>query len=313
MQLDTEIERVAEALLSDFDKKTDDVPKQPVRSVVVEMIRRLQHILFPGVFENVQHALSGSLKNRLSVMLEEVSYNLAAQTALALRYDLRYKNSPQDEIEKTALDITHRFISRIPVIKEFLETDVEAAYNGDPAAYSKAEIIISYPGIYAGMVYRIAHELYLLSVPLIPRIMGEYAHSVTGIDIHPGAVIGKYFFMDHGTGIVIGETSVIGDNVKLYQGVTLGALSTKGGQSIKGVKRHPTISDNVTVYSGASILGGDTIIGEGVVVGGNAFVVKSVPDNTRVSVKNPELQFKSSSNVSAHVELDQMKFWAYEI
>jgi len=310
--IDTEIERVAEVLLGDFDKKQDDVPKRPVKSVIIEMIGQLQHILFPGVFENI-HALSGSIKNRLSVLLEEVSYNLAAQTTLALRYDLRYKDNAHDEIEKTALDITHHFISRIPVIKEFLETDVEAAYNGDPAAYSKAEIIISYPGIYAGMVYRIAHELYLLSVPLIPRIMSEYAHSVTGIDIHPGAVIGKYFFMDHGTGIVIGETTIIGDNVKLYQGVTLGALSTKGGQSIKGVKRHPTISDNVTVYSGASILGGDTVIGEGVVIGGNAFVVKSVPENTRVSVKNPELQFKNSSNVSTHIELDQMKFWHYEI
>ncbi|MCL1931898.1 MAG: serine acetyltransferase [Treponema sp.] len=311
--IDTEIERVAEALLGNFDKKTDDVPKQPVRSVVVEIIEKLQHILFPGVFENVHHALSGSLKNRLSVLLEEVSFNLAAQITLALRYDARYKNSPQEIVEKTALDITQRFITRIPVIKQLIDTDVEAAYNGDPAAYSKAEIIISYPGVYAAMVYRIAHEMYLLSVPLIPRIMSEYAHSVTGIDVHPGAAIGKYFFMDHGTGIVIGETTVIGDNVKLYQGVTLGALSTKGGQSIKGVKRHPTISDNVTVYSGASILGGDTVIGEGAVIGGNAFVVKSVPENTRVSVKNPELQFKNSNNVSAHVELDQMKFWAYEI
>ena len=312
LQIETEIERVAEALLGDFDKKQDDIPKQPVKSMVIEIIGRLQHILFPGIFENI-HALGGSLKNRLSVLLEEVSYNLAAQTKLALRYDVRYKDSPRDELEKAALDITHHFISKIPLIKESLESDIEAAYNGDPAAYSKAEIIISYPGIYAGMVYRIAHELYLLSVPLIPRIMSEYAHSVTGIDIHPGAAIGNYFFMDHGTGIVIGETTVIGDNVKLYQGVTLGALSTKGGQNIKGVKRHPTISDNVTIYSGASILGGDTIIGEGVIIGGNAFVIKSVPENTRVSVKNPELQFKNSSNVSVHIELDQVKFWHYDI
>ena len=311
--IDNEIERVAEVLLGDFDRKQDDAPKQPVKSVVIEMIGRLQHILFPGVFENVQHALSGSLKNRLSVLLEEVSYNLAAQTKLALRYDVQYKSRSDEDVEEAAIDITHRFITKIPLIKEFLETDVEAAYNGDPAAYSKSEIIISYPGIFAGMVYRIAHELYLLSVPLIPRIMSEYAHSVTGIDVHPGAAIGKYFFMDHGTGIVIGETTVIGDNVKLYQGVTLGALSTKGGQSIKGLKRHPTICDNVTVYSGASILGGDTIIGEGVIVGGNAFVVKSVPENTRVSVKNPELQYKNSKSISTHIELDQMKFWAYEI
>jgi len=310
--IDTEIERVAEALLIDFEKKRDDVTKQPVKSVVIEMIGSLQHILFPGLFENV-YALSGSIKNRLCVLLEEVSYNLAAQVKLALRYDRRHEDSTQDEIDTAALDITHHFLSRIPAIKELLETDVEAAYNGDPAAYSRAEIIISYPGIYAIMVHRIAHELHLLKAPLIPRIMSEYAHSVTGIDIHPGAVIGKYFFMDHGTGIVVGETTVIGDNVKLYQGVTLGALSTKDSQSIKGVKRHPSISDNVTVYSGASILGGDTIIGEGVVIGGNTFVVKSVPENTRVSIKNPELQIKTSGNVSPPVELDQTKFWCYEI
>jgi serine O-acetyltransferase len=311
-QIDTEIERVAEALLGDFEKKRDDVNKQPVKSVVIEMIERLQHILFPGLFENV-YALSGSIKNRLCVLLEEVSYNLAAQTKLALRYDPRREDITQDEVDMAALDITHRFISGIPAIKELLETDVEAAYNGDPAAYSREEIIISYPGVYAMMVHRIAHALHLLSVPLIPRIMSEYAHSVTGIDIHPGAVIGKYFFMHHGTGIVVGETTVIGDNVKLYQGVTLGALSTKDSQSIRGVKRHPTISDNVTVYSGASILGGDTVIGEGVVIGGNAFVVKSVPENTRVSIKNQELQFKDSGSVSTPIELDQTKFWYYEI
>ena len=310
--IDAEIERVAEALLGDFEKKREDVTKQPVKSTVIEMIVQLQHILFPGLFENV-YALSGSIKNRLCVLLDEVSYNLAAQTKLALRYDRRHRDDTEDEIDKEALDITHHFISRIPVIKELLETDVEAAYNGDPAAYSKAEIIISYPGIYAVMVHRIAHELHILSVPLIPRIMSEYAHSVTGIDIHPGAAIGKYFFMDHGTGIVVGETTVIGDNVKLYQGVTLGALSTKDSQSKRGVKRHPSISDNVTVYSGASILGGDTVIGEGVVIGGNAFVVKSVPENTRVSIRIQELQLKDSSDISAPIELDQTKFWCYEI
>jgi len=311
-QIDAEIERVAVLIIDNYEKNQSDMPKQPVKSVITSMIEQLQHILFPGIFES-GNARGPSLKNRVSVMLEEVANNLVIQTGLALRYDLQYKDSPQDEIDKIALEIIRQFILKIPVIKDLLETDVEAVYDGDPAAYSKAEIIISYPGIYAGMVYRIAHELYLLSVPLIPRIMSEHAHSVTGIDIHPGAVIGKYFFMDHGTGIVIGETTVIGDHVKLYQGVTLGALSTKGGQSIKGVKRHPTISDNVTVYSGASILGGDTVIGEGVVVGGNAFVVQSVPENTRVSVKNPELQYKNNRNVSAYKELDQMEFWSYEI
>jgi len=311
-QIYTEIERITGVLYDDFEKKREGIIKQPAKSVVIEILGTLQHILFPGLFES-GHTLSGSFKSRISIMLEEVSDNLATQIKLALRYDLRYKDSPQDEIDKMAWNITNLFIPKIPAIKELLDTDVEAIYNGDPSAYSKVEIVISYPGLYACMVYRIAHELYLLSVPLIPRIMSEYAHSATGIDIHPGATIGRYFFMDHGTGIVIGETTVIGDNVKLYQGVTLGALSTKGGQNIKGVKRHPTINDNVTVYSGASILGGNTVIGEGVVVGGNAFVVKSVPENTRVSVKNPELQFKNSRNISTHIELDQMEFWHYEI
>lgn len=144
-------------------------------------------------------------------------------------------------------------------------------------------------------IHRLAHELYLLSVPLIPRIMSEYAHSITGIDIHAGATIGRYFFIDHGTGVVIGETTVIGNNVKIYQGVTLGALSTRGGQVLHGVKRHPTLEDEVTVYSGASILGGQTVIGTGVIIGSNAFITKSVPDGTKVSVKNPELLFKDSA------------------
>jgi len=329
-QIMAEIERVTGIIINSAEDKLREMPKQPVKSVIVAMIGQLQHILFPGVFEhptkfpaeraNVnKHGLRGSsetqslsYKNRISVLLEEIYNDLCVQISFALRYDLRYKDIGQNEIEEEAVNITHQFISKIPEIKEKLDTDIEAAYNGDPAAYSKAEIIVSYPGIYAGMVHRIAHELYLLSVPLIPRIMSEYAHNVTGIDIHPGAVIGKYFFMDHGTGIVIGETTVIGNNVKLYQGVTLGALSTKGGQSIKGVKRHPTIHDNVTVYSGASILGGDTIIGEGVVIGGNAFVVRSIPEKTRVSVKNPELQYKNN-NISTHIELDQKEFWYYEI
>jgi len=294
----TEIERIAKLI-----SKQSALPKQPVKAVIVDVIVELQRILFPEVFEN----------ENISSALEKISKNIAIQTELALRSDLQYKNSAQSEVEKAALDITLQFISKIPAIKEKLETDVEAVYNGDPAAYSKAEIIMSYPGIYAGMIHRIAHELYLLSVPLIPRMMSEHAHSATGIDIHPGAAIGKYFCMDHGTGIVVGESTVIGDHVKLYQGVTLGALSTKGGQDIKGTKRHPTINDNVTVYSGATILGGSTVIGEGVVIGGNAFIVKSVPENTRVSVKNPELQYKNNRNISADRELDQMEFWRYDI
>ena len=156
-----------------------------------------------------------------------------------------------------------------------------------------AEIIFAYPGLFAIMVYRLAHELYLMEVPMLPRIMTEYAHSITGIDIHPGVKIGKNFFIDHGTGIVIGETAVIGDNVKIYQGVTLGALSTRGGQKLRGKRRHPTISDNVTIYAGASILGGDTVIGENCTIGSNVFITSSVAPDTTVTNKNQELQLKA--------------------
>jgi serine O-acetyltransferase len=193
------------------------------------------------------------------------------------------------------------------MIREYIETDLQAAYDGDPAAYSKDEIIFSYPGFYAIMINRLAHELYKLSVPIIPRIMTEYAHNLTGIDIHPGATLGKYFFIDHGTGIVIGETTVIGDNVKVYQGVTLGALSTRGGQKLKSVKRHPTIEDNVTIYSGASILGGETVIGKNAVIGSNAFITASVGEGTRVSIRNQELHFSHKSDIG------QDASWFYTI
>ena len=189
--------------------------------------------------------------------------------------------------------IVQDFICRIPALRKILLTDVEATLDGDPAARNEHEILFAYPGIYAISVYRMAHELHLLSVPLIPRIMTEHAHSITGIDIHPGAEIGHHFFIDHGTGVVIGETTQIGNYVKIYQGVTLGALSTRGGQSIRGKKRHPTLEDEVTVYSSTSILGGETVIGRGAVIGSNAFITKSVSADMRVSIKTPELDYKN--------------------
>ena len=174
-----------------------------------------------------------------------------------------------------------------------VQTDLQAAYDGDPAATDMAEIIFSYPGLFAITVYRLAHVLHTLKVPMLPRIMTEHAHSVTGIDIHPGATIGKFFFIDHGTGIVIGETTVIGENVKIYQGVTLGALSTRGGQTLRGAQRHPTIEDDVTIYAGASILGGQTVIGAGSTIGSNVFITESVAPGTSVRNKKQELQFKT--------------------
>lgn len=179
-------------------------------------------------------------------------------------------------------DILNRLGKSLPVIRKMVISDIEAAYAGDPAAESHMEIILAYPGPLAVLIQRTAHRLYELKVPVLPRIMTEYAHSKTAIDIHPGAVIGEGFFIDHGTGVVIGETTVIGNNVKIYQGVTLGALSTRGGQILKNVKRHPTVEDDVTIYAGATILGGNTLIGQGAVIGGNAWVTRSVPQFTKV-------------------------------
>ena len=264
------------------------------RTVIVEIVTKLREIIFPGYFGK-QNLRSSTIEYHVGELLADIRFLLQEQLEKALRYDKVTALSFESGNSRRAEGIVDSFLRQIPVIREVLETDVQAAFAGDPAAFSTEEIIFSYPGLFAVTVNRIAHELYLLKAPLIPRIMTEYAHGLTGIDIHPGATIGRYFFIDHGTGVVIGETTVIGNNVKIYQGVTLGALSTRGGQALRSVKRHPTLEDNVTVYSGASILGGDTVIGKGVVVGSNVFVTKSVPDRTRVSVKNPELQFKDQA------------------
>ena len=279
------------------------------KEIIIEITEKIRKVLFPGFFDNSK-IRSEYIKFLVGEQLEFIQYNLKKQIAKALgNSDDACDECPKSIISEKAEKITYQFIERITQIREYLYTDVQAAYDGDPAAYSTDEIIFSYPGVFAVTVYRIAHELYLLGVPMIPRIMTEHAHSITGIDIHPGAEIGKYFFIDHGTGIVIGETTKIGDNVKIYQGVTLGALSTRKGQQLKGVKRHPTIGDNVTIYSGTSILGGETIIGNGATIGGNAFIVSSVAAGTKVSVKNPELQF--SGGVSD--ELSKGEFWDWVI
>lgn len=281
------IKSVADFILGDFDDSLTE--KQPEKAVIVDIIEKMRFILFPEYFGGGGYGL----RNGIARALEYVSADLKSQGL--------------------SEEVADAFIGKIPSLREYVKTDVEAAYEGDPAAYSRAEIAISYPGVFAVTVQRMAHELHLLNVPLIPRMMTEYAHGITGIDIHPGASIGEYFFIDHGTGVVIGETTVIGNHVKIYQGVTLGALSTRGGQSLRGVKRHPTLEDYVTVYSGASILGGETVIGASVTIGSNAFVTKSIPDKTRVSVKNPELQFKNGDKTeTVRVELQQDD-WDYVI
>ena len=291
---EAEIRALEELVLNDYgsERAIDrlELFTQPDGEVIEGIIGKLFRVVFPGYFSDHTYRIY-NLKNSISNLLEDIAFHLSEQTAIALRGG---EPPSEDGAEKREAErITAEFLRSLPKIRALIDTDLSAAFDGDPAAASPEEVIISYPGLYATTVNRIAHVLYGLGVPLIPRIMTEHAHSKTGIDIHPGASIGKYFFIDHGTGIVIGETTVIGDNVKIYQGVTIGALSTRGGQKLHGQKRHPTIEDNVTIYAGASILGGDTVIGHDSIIGSNAFLTRSVAPGTRVSVKNQELQFKS--------------------
>ncbi len=315
-KLEEQIGGVMDALLLDYQgRRTIDEVKTfdlPDNDVLESVLRSLQRIIFPGYFRNKTFKVY-TMRNQIAMLLEDVIYRLTKQISIVLRYDEAYKNAAEEKVTEHAEELTFAFLRQIPKIRDYIETDVQAAYEGDPAAYSKTEIIYSYPGLYAIMVNRIAHEFFVLGVPMIPRIMTEIAHSKTGIDIHPGATIGRYFFIDHGTGIVVGETTVIGDHVKIYQGVTLGALSTRGGQSLRGHKRHPTIEDNVTIYSGASILGGETVVGRDAVIGGNAFITKSVPAGARVSIQNPELHFNYPKQSKPHEELEQDESWFYVI
>ncbi len=304
------ISGIVDELLADKDGSQGDVIfNHPDKDVIIDILANLRRIIFPGYFKNRSIKVY-SLRSNLSVLIEDVIYKLTKQIAVVMNSE----GGSGDDIPAAAHEKAVEFIQRLGVIREYIITDVQAAYDGDPAAYSKDEIIYSYPGLFAILVYRIAHELFTLGVPIIPRMMTEYAHSETGIDIHPGAKIGKYFFIDHGTGIVVGETTEIGDNVKIYQGVTLGALSTRGGQSLRNKKRHPTIEDNVTIYSGASILGGDTVIGKDVVIGGNAFITRSVPAGAKVSVKSQELRYNyGSAKPVQSVEFDCEDSWFYII
>lgn len=311
------INALVDEYLDDYDKDREidqtESFEQPNKDAIIEILHKLRKIIFPGYFKNKAYRVY-TTRNNVTMLVEDVIFNLIKQIKIVLKYSEKYKGLSGSEMESRAGDLTFSFLERIPKIREYISTDVKAAYDGDPAAYSISEIIFSYPGLYAITVYRIAHELHTLGVPLIPRIMTEHAHSQTGIDIHPGATIGKYFFIDHGTGIVIGETTEIGDNVKIYQGVTLGALSTKGGQELKSVKRHPTIMDNVTIYSGASILGGNTVVGRDVVIGGNAFVTKSVPEGSKVTVKYQQARVNyDSPNPVNCGDPDDDESWFYVI
>lgn len=313
----SKINELADALMEDYSngRTVDEIKmfEYPDKDIVIDILEKIKIIIYPGYYKNSNYR-TYTVRNNISILLEDVIYNLIKQTSIVLRYSPVYESSDSETIALAAQRITFDFLRTIPRIREYIDTDIQATYDGDPAAYNKDEIICTYPGLYAIFTSRVAHELYLLGVPLIPRIMTEHAHSITGIDIHPGTTIGKYFFIDHGTGIVIGETTVIGDNVKIYQGVTLGALSTRGGQNLKNTKRHPTICDNVTIYSGASILGGETVIGRDVVIGGNAFITSSVARGARVSVKSQELLYNyDESSPAERKELEPDDSWYYNI
>lgn len=297
----------------DSINKLKDVFTEIDKDVVIALIQKLFKIIFPGYFRDKTYKIY-DLDNHFALLIEDAMYNLRKQIFLGLSFGMKEEERKNQQLEEKAQQITAAFFHRLPKIRRLVELDVQAAFDGDPSASSRDVIIFAFPGNLAITIYRMAHVLFELDVPLIPRIMTEYAHNRTGIDIHPGATIGERFFIDHGTGIVIGETTVIGRDVKIYQGVTLGALSTRGGQKLRDVKRHPTIEDNVTIYSGASILGGETVIGKDSIIGGNVFITKSIPAGTTVSVKNQELIYKDGSGKHIMSEdLDQDDAWFYVI
>lgn len=300
--------RAAEDLTENYNREELFMPKNgrslPNRAVVINLVRDLRSVIFPGYFgeDTAARLFPGQFT---AYLLNDYYDRLKRQVEIAFLY--ADQNLQKQEAEQKAENICGNFFRKLPEVQQRLLKDVQAGFDGDPAAKSKEEIISSYPGLFAIYVYRLAHILYLDKVPYIPRIMTEYAHGRTGIDINPGAEIGEYFFIDHGTGVVIGETTEIGNNVKLYQGVTLGALSTRQGQQLADVKRHPTIKDNVTIYSNSTVLGGETVIGENTIIGGNTFITESIPADTKVSAKSPELVIKKPKNM-----VSKANVWEWE-
>jgi len=271
-----------------------DQANLPSREAVVEITRNLLRLVFPGFYDDEIHS------NQVAAFTTELVETIRQGLLRELRKSLVYRpceNCNATDLAATAERITHEFLAELPQVRATLQTDVTAAYEGDPAAISNEEIILAYPGIEAIAVQRMAHQLYRRHVALIPRIMTEWAHNKTGIDIHPGAQIGSYFFIDHGTGVVVGETSVIGQRVKIYQGVTLGAKSfpkDAQGRVVKGTKRHPNIEDDVTIYAGATILG-DVTIGRGSILGGNVWLLESVPPGTVVYHEGGQTKMKHAA------------------
>ena len=287
----SEVIRASAAKLAEQYNASDlpmygDALRLPSRQAIIEIIRAFQRLLFP-VYYGEKHLLKLPPEQYGALLLERIFDDLSAQIALTMEESRQNK--------ERAGEITAELLEKLPDIQRMLQKDLEAFFDGDPAAHNREEVVLSYPGFFAIFIYRIAHELYVMKVPMIPRIMTEFAHSQTGIDINPGATIGEYFFIDHGTGIVVGETTIIGDNVKMYQGATLGALSPAGMRSVPGERRHPKVGNNVTIYAGSTLLGGATEIGDNVVIGGNAFLTSSVEPDTTVSIKKPEMSFRDKN------------------
>jgi len=271
----------------------------PSKKVVIEVLEDLLTILFPGYLGDSE-ITKANIRYHLGTKLTSVYTRLTEEVEKSLKYICRkISECPRDVCQKRAQVVVKELLEDLPEIRSLLSSDIQAAFSGDPAAVSTEEVILSYPCVLAITTYRIAHELYVRCVPLIPRIMTEHMHSLTGIDIHPGAKIGRSFFIDHGTGVVIGETAEIGENVKLYQGVTLGALSfpkDEKGNIIKGRKRHPTIGNNVVIYSGATLLGAEAVIGDNVVIGGNVWVTGPISSGTKITIASPELKYKMENH-----------------
>ena len=315
-KIEREISHIVRNILKDYENERTidqiELFDQPDTEVVEDITQKLLNIVYPGYYRDKSYRFYND-DSRLTVLIEDVIFNLNKQISIVLRQLPEHAEFSQHQIEEKAQKMSLDFFQKIPKIREYTETDVLATFDGDPAAFNKNEIILCYPGLYAITVNRLAHEMFLLGIPIIPRMMTEQAHSKTGIDIHPGATLGKYFFIDHGTGIVVGETTLIGDNVKVYQGTDSDALAKGGGQRLKGVKRHPTIEDNVTIYAGASILGGDTVIGKNAVIGSNAFITKSVEPGVTVSIKNQQLDLKREYDYIEASDLNPEDNWFYII
>ena len=279
------VEKMTECYQEEKCMQHLDATFLPSRKKTIDILEKLRRVIFPGFFDE-KRITSEKVNYHIGNLLICVSDMLYDQVRQAIRYDANAgccNETDSDSCDKKANEITKQFLEKLPEIHRLLSLDVQATFDGDPASASTDENIFCYPGLDAIFIHRVAHELFKLGVPLLPRIMSEYAHNETGIDIHPGAQIGEKFCIDHGTGIVVGETCVIGNNVKIYQGVTLGALSTKGGQDWKGMKRHPNIEDDVTIYPNSTILGGSTTIGQGATIGGSVFITSSIPAWHRVT------------------------------